>query len=49
MTRMLLFDWLSHMCVSYLLLFLHRYAKLQHLPGSEGHRLTHDERTEIRK
>ncbi|TSY69820.1 TBC1 domain family member 13 [Bagarius yarrelli] len=24
------------------------YAKLQHLPGSEGHRLTHDDRTELR-
>ncbi|XP_017347851.1 ral guanine nucleotide dissociation stimulator isoform X3 [Ictalurus punctatus] len=29
-------------------LLLNRYAKLQHLPGSEGHRLTHDDRTELR-
>ncbi|XP_062409762.1 ral guanine nucleotide dissociation stimulator isoform X2 [Sardina pilchardus] len=29
-------------------LLLNRYAKLQHLPGSEGYRLTHDERTERR-
>ncbi|XP_041915495.1 ral guanine nucleotide dissociation stimulator isoform X1 [Alosa sapidissima] len=29
-------------------LLLNRYAKLQHLPGSEGHRFTHDERTELR-
>ncbi|KAM9437864.1 ral guanine nucleotide dissociation stimulator-like isoform 10-T10 [Salvelinus alpinus] len=29
-------------------LLLNRYAKLQHLPGSEGHRLTHDDRTDLR-
>uniref|UniRef100_A0AAR2J9V7 Ral guanine nucleotide dissociation stimulator n=1 Tax=Pygocentrus nattereri TaxID=42514 RepID=A0AAR2J9V7_PYGNA len=29
-------------------LLLNRYAKLQHLPGSEGHRLTHDDRMELR-
>ncbi|KAM6987142.1 ral guanine nucleotide dissociation stimulator-like isoform 2-T2 [Aplochiton taeniatus] len=29
-------------------LLLNRYAKLQHLPGSEGHRLTHDDRTQLR-
>ncbi|XP_062340038.1 ral guanine nucleotide dissociation stimulator-like [Osmerus eperlanus] len=29
-------------------LLLNRYAKLQHLPGSEGYRLTHDDRTELR-
>uniref|UniRef100_A0A8C7L6P2 Ral guanine nucleotide dissociation stimulator n=1 Tax=Oncorhynchus kisutch TaxID=8019 RepID=A0A8C7L6P2_ONCKI len=29
-------------------LLLNRYAKLQHLPGSEGHKLTHDDRTDLR-
>ncbi|XP_030625105.1 ral guanine nucleotide dissociation stimulator [Chanos chanos] len=29
-------------------LLLNRYAKLQHLPGSEGHRLTQDDRIELR-
>ncbi|XP_048875524.1 ral guanine nucleotide dissociation stimulator-like isoform X3 [Brienomyrus brachyistius] len=29
-------------------LLLNRYAKLQHLPGAEGPRVTHDERTELK-